>query len=65
MFVSHAPPGDQGWYPAQYGRGWVSGKGRAGYIVLAVIDVLHHFPGERQALPLGIFVGKSGPRRRA
>lgn len=47
LWVEHWGPMEWGHYPAQLGRGWVSAKGRLPYAILAIMDVLHAFPGER------------------
>ena len=49
----------------QYGRGWVSGKGRLPYIILALMDTLRAFPGGREGRLAGDWQARwpTGKRR--
>ena len=45
LWAEHNNPPAKGHYPAEYGRGWLSAKGRIPYALLALMDVLRTYPG--------------------
>lgn len=46
LWAEFNKPPAKGHYPAEYGRGWLSAKGRIPYALLAIIDVLRSYPGQ-------------------
>lgn len=47
VWVEHLSPRPKpGWYPSTLGPGWISGKGRVPYVILAVMDVIREYGAE-------------------
>lgn len=46
LWIDHLSERHAGWYPARLGPGALSGKGKIPYAILALLDVLRHYPGQ-------------------